>query len=96
MRIKIYNNNVTDIPIGGESVKGNLNLAYPEFTGELPVVTSREYNRILGCLVRRPDEVHRFIDKGEAASKRGPGDPDCASYAFDIYDFANGVYRYRI
>ena len=77
-------------------MKGNLNLAYPEFTGELPVVTSREHNRILGCLVRRPDEVHQFIDKGQAATKRGPGDPDCASYAFDIYDFANGRYRYRI
>ena len=44
----------------------------------------------------KDDEIHRFIDKGEAASKRGPGDDTGASYAFDIFDFANGTYRYRI
>ena len=82
--------------MGGIFMKGNLNLAYPEFNGDLPVVTARELNRIRGCLARHTDEVHRFVDKGEATSKRGPGDPTCASYAFDIYDFANGRYRYRI
>ena len=77
-------------------MRGHLDLLFPKYDGKPIVITTREYNRILCCLVRRPDELHRFIDKGEATSKRGPGDPKCASYAFDIYDFANGVYRYRI
>ena len=55
----------------------------------------KEDQRILRALVK-DDEIHRFIDKREAASKRGPGDDTGASYAFDIFDFANGTYRYRI
>ena len=77
-------------------MRGQLNLLFPKYDGKPIDIKTREYNRILCCLVRRPDEVHRFIDKGEATSKRGPGDPKCASYAFDIYDFANGTYRYQI
>ena len=44
----------------------------------------------------RIDEVHGFIGPGENASKMGPGDKTGASYAFDIYDFANGTYHCEI
>ena len=37
-----------------------------------------------------------FIGPGEENCKLGPGDHTGASYAFDIYDFANGTYRYEI
>ena len=37
-----------------------------------------------------------FIGPGEANCRRGPGDHTGASYAFDIYDFANGTYHYEI
>ena len=37
-----------------------------------------------------------FIGPGEANCKLGPGDHTGASYAFDIYDFANGTYKYEI
>lgn len=57
--------------------------------------SSKEEERIYRALVRN-DDIHRFVDKGENISKRGPGDPTGASYAFDIYDFANGTYTYHI
>ena len=52
-------------------------------------------NRVVHILLTN-DEVHGFIGKGENTSKRGPGDKTGASYAFDLYDFANGTYHYEI
>ncbi len=40
--------------------------------------------------------THYLIGPGEANCKLGPGDHTGASYAFDIYDFANGTYKYEI
>jgi len=55
----------------------------------------KEDQRILHALVK-DDAIHRFVDFGESNCKRGPGDDTGASYAFDLFDFANGTYRYRI
>jgi len=37
-----------------------------------------------------------FIGPGYAVSRRAPGDHIGGSYAFDIYDWANGTYEYEI
>lgn len=37
-----------------------------------------------------------FIGPGEANCKLGPGDHTGNSYAFDIYDWANGIYHYEV
>ena len=41
-------------------------------------------------------EAAYLIGPGEANCKLGPGDHTGVSYAFDIYDFANGTYKYEI
>ena len=45
---------------------------------------------------RKNFQAAAFIGPGYATSKLGPGDHTGASYAFDIYDFANGTYRYEV
>ena len=52
--------------------------------------------RVHIALERTEGGVHRFIEWGVATSRKGPGDRTGASYAFDIYDFANGTYHYII
>lgn len=61
---------------------------------------------IINCLIKRLFKKRKllkrnwqavtFIGPGEANCKLGPGDHTGASYAFDIYDFANGTYKYEI
>ena len=46
---------------------------------------------------KRPSyTIYYFIGPGEATSRLAPGDHTGTSYAFDIYDFANGTYHYEI
>ena len=59
-------------------------------------INDREQERVYRCLILEESENRRFIDKGEANCKRGPGDKTGASYAFDLYDFAVGTYHYKI
>ncbi len=59
-------------------------------------VRKREEQRVLFALVKKDEEYGRFITPGCANCKKGPGDKTGASYAFDIYDFSNGTYRYVI
>ena len=59
-------------------------------------IDRREMRRIFCVLARADEEPHRFIDWGEPDCRLGPGDEIGTSYAFDLYDFAIGKYRYRI
>ena len=59
------------------------------------MVSACEEQRIYYALVKN-DDIHHFIDAGESNCKRFCNDDTCASYAFDIYDFANGTYSYHI
>ena len=57
----------------------------------------KEERRIFLCIVREDPEIHRFINEGNGPEyRRGPGDETGASYAFSLYDFIKGTYRYTI
>lgn len=72
-------------------------LIYPSVDTIPPYQRSmREENRIHRSLVFSQGEVSRFVGKGKAPCKRGPGDSTGTSLAFSFYDFAIGAYRYRI
>ena len=56
------------------------------------LLTDREY--IYCALCRHTNEVRRFVNKGKPTIRKAPGDYIGVSYAFNIYDFANGTYGY--
>ena len=60
------------------------------------ILKERRMKQIFRAPTIADDELGRFIDWGEPNCRRGPGDKTNASYAFDLYDFARGRYRYDI
>ena len=54
------------------------------------------YSNYVSYVPLRENVTHGFINWGEPTSKMGPGDKTGASYAFDLWDWANGTYHYDI